>query len=85
MQTLKFNTGREYTEHGKRIIATQLDTGNIVLVDLDRHIDVMLPVGVEFNQADIMHAYDRGWHVFPDSIGMSYGDYYELLAQMRAA
>jgi hypothetical protein len=85
MQTIKFNTGREYTEHGQRIIATQLEGGNIVLLDLDRHIDVMLPVGVDFTQAEIMQAYDHGWQVFPDSIGMNYGDYYALLDALRAA
>ena len=85
MQTLKFNTGREYTEHGQRIIATQLDTGNIVLLDIDRHVDMMLLPGVDFNQADIMQAYDHAWQVFPDSIGMTYGDYYALLDVLRAA
>ena len=85
MQTIQFNTGREYTEHGQRIIATQLDDGQIVVLDLDRHIDLMLPATVEFTQADIMQAYDHGWQIFPDSIGMTYGDYYELLAQMRGA
>ena len=82
---LKFNTGREYTENGQRIVATQLDTGHIVMVDLDRHIDLMLPAGVDFNHADIMQAYDHGWQIFPDSIGMSYGEYYALLGQLRAA
>ena len=85
MQTIKFNTGREYTEHGQRIIATQLDTGNIVLLDIDRHVDMMLLPGVGFNQADIMQAYDRNWQVFPESINMSYGEYYALLDALRAA
>ena len=85
MQILKFNTGREYTEHGQRIIATQLDTGNIVLVDLDRHIDLMLQAGVDFNQADILQAYDHAWYTFPNEIGMSYGDYYQLIDQLRNA
>lgn len=85
MQILKFNTGREYTEHGQRIVATQLESGHIVLLDLDRHIDIMLPAGVEFTQADILWAYDLNMNTFPNEIGMSYGDYYELLDQLRAA
>jgi hypothetical protein len=85
MQTLKFNTGREYTEHGQRIVATQLDTGNIVLVDLDRHMDLMLRAGVDFNQADIMQAYDHSWYVFPEDIGLSYSAYYDIVRQLRDA
>jgi hypothetical protein len=82
---LKFNTGREYTKNGQRIAATQLDGGQIVLFDIDRQIDVMLPAGVEFNQVDIMLAYDRNWYIFPNEINMSYGDYYDVLAQLRDA
>lgn len=85
MQTIKFNTGREYTEHGQRIVATLLEGGQIVLLDIDRHVDMMLPAGVDFNQADIMQAYDHAWQIFPDSIGMTYGDYYALLDALRAA
>lgn len=84
MKTIQFNTGREYSDQGQRIIATQLEGGQIVVLDLDRHIDLMLPATVEFTQADIMQAYDHAWQIFPDSIGMSYSDYYDLLAQMRA-
>lgn len=82
MKTLKFNTGRGYTEYGQRVAATQLDTGHIILMDIDRHIDVMLPTGVEFNRADIMHAYDHNWCVFPSEIDMSYSDYYDIVRQL---
>jgi len=85
MKIIKFNTGRDYTEHGQRIVATQLESGHIVLLDLDRHIDIMLPPGVEFTQADILWAYDLNMNTFPSEIGMSYGDYYQLLDQLRAA
>jgi hypothetical protein len=85
MEILKFNTGREYTANGQRIAATQLEGGQIVLLDIDRHIDVMLPAGVEFTQADIMLAYDRNWYIFPTDVGMPYGDYYDVLAQLRNA
>jgi len=84
MKTLKFNTGRKYSEHGQRIVATQLESGHIVLIDLDRHIDAMLPAGVEFNQADIMQAYDHSWYVFPNEIDMSYGDYYDIVRELAA-
>jgi hypothetical protein len=85
MEILKFNTDREYTKNGQRIAATQLEGGEIVLLDIDRHIDVMLPVGVEFTQADIMWAYDLNMYMFPSDIGMSYGDYYALVQQLRDA
>jgi len=85
MQILKFNTGREYTEHGQRIVATQLETGHIVLVDLDRHIDLMLQAGVDFNQADILQAYDHAWYAFPEDIGLSYSEYYDVVRQLRDA
>jgi hypothetical protein len=85
MTILKFNTGREYTENGQRIAATRLENGAIVLLDIDRHIDVMLPAGVELTQADVMLAYDRNWYIFPTEVGMSYGDYYAVLQQLREA
>jgi len=83
MKTLKFNTKREYSANGQRIAATQLETGQIILVDIDRHIDVMLPAGVEFNQADIMRFYDISCYVFPHDIGMSYGDYYDIVRELQ--
>ena len=85
MTILKFNTGREYTKNGQRIAATRLENGAIVLLDIDRHIDVMLPAGVELTQADVMLAYDRNWYIFPTDVGMSYGDYYAVLQQLRDA
>ena len=83
MQTLKFNTGREYSDNGQRIIATLLDTGNIVLLDLDRHIDLMLLAGVGFNQREIMQAYDHAWQTHPENIGMSYSEYYDIVRELR--
>jgi hypothetical protein len=83
MKTLQFNTKREYTTDGQRIAATQLDSGHVVMVDIDRHIDILFPVGVELTQTDIMQAYDHGWHVFPESIDMSYGDYYDIVRELQ--
>ena len=83
MQTLKFNTGRDYSKHGQRVIATQLDNGHIILVDLDRHIDLMLLAGVGFNQLEIMQAYDHAWTTFPEKIGMSYSEYYDIVRELR--
>ncbi len=83
---IKFNTGREYTEHGQRIAATRdADTGTIILVDLDRHIDLMLPAGVELTQSDVMWAYDLNMQTFPSEIGMNYADYYAIVGQLRDA
>ena len=69
MQTLTFNTGREYSPQGQRIIATLLDNGDIVFLDIDRHIDGVIPakgltrdnvqdLGL-FTQRGIMHDYDH--------------------------
>jgi hypothetical protein len=30
-----------------------------------------------------MQAYDHGWHVFPESIDMSYGDYYDIVRELQ--
>jgi hypothetical protein len=84
MQTLKFNTGREYSAHGQRVIATLLDTGNIIMIDIDRHIDLMLLAGVGFNQREIMQAYDNAWQTFPENIGMAYTEYYDIVRELRA-
>jgi hypothetical protein len=81
---IAFNTGREYSQHGQRIAATQLDSGNVVILDIDRHIDVVFPVGVEFTQTDIMWAYDRNMYTTPHEIDLPYGDYYEIVNQLRA-
>jgi len=83
MITLKFNTGREYSANGQRVIATLLDTGNIVLLDIDRHIDLMLLAGVGFNEREIMQAYDHAWTTFPESINMSYSEYYDIVRELR--
>jgi hypothetical protein len=83
MKTLKFNTGRDYSKHGQRVIATQLDNGHIILVDLDRHIDLMLLAGVGFDQLEIMQAYDHAWQTYPEKIGMSYSEYYDIVRELR--
>jgi len=83
MQTLKFNTGREYSANGQRIIATLLDNGHIIVIDLDRHIDIMLLAGVGFNEREIMQAYDHAWTTFPESINMSYSEYYDIVRELR--
>ena len=79
MKILKFNTGREYSADGQRIVAMQLDNGHVVMVDIDRHVDILFPLGVGLNQAEIMQAYDHGWQIFPENIDMSYGDYYDIV------
>jgi hypothetical protein len=83
MKILKFNTQRGYTTDGQRIAATQLESGHVVMVDIDRHVDILFPVGVELTQADIMQAYDHGWQKFPNDIDMSYGDYYDIVRQLQ--
>jgi hypothetical protein len=84
MKTLTFKTGRAYTEHGQRIAATQLDSGHIVILDIDRHIDVILPAQIDFTQRDIMWAYDHSMYVTPHEIDLPYGEYYDIVNQLRA-
>lgn len=83
MKILKFNTQRGYTPDGQRIAATQLESGHVIMVDIDRHVDILFPVGVELTQTDIMQAYDHGWQKFPNDIDMSYGDYYDIVRQLQ--
>ena len=84
MKTLAFKTGRDYTEHGQRIAATQLESGHIVMVDIDRGIDYILPAQVDFTQRDIMRAYDDNMNVTPHEINLDYSDYYDIVNQLRA-
>ena len=82
--TIAFNTGRTYTEHGQRIAAKRLDCGAIIMLDIDRHIDVLFSPDTDFTQAAIMWDYDRNICAgSPNSIGLDYSDYYAILADLR--
>ncbi len=74
MKTIKFNTGRMYSERGQRIAAALLDSGDIYFVDIDRHIDgtvkangftkdEMIDFGM-FTQRGVMAAYDANNYRF---------------------
>jgi hypothetical protein len=84
MKILAFQSGRDYTEHGQRIAATQLESGHIVMLDIDRHIDYILPAQVDFTQRGIMWAYDNNMSVTPHELDLDYSDYYEIVNQLRA-
>lgn len=73
--TLKFNTGRGYTDKGQRIAAALLDNGDIYFVDIDRMIDGLITGGA-FTQRGIMAGYDSGSY--------SYGGY-EIRSQYHDA
>jgi len=69
MDTIKFKTGREYTERGQRIVARLLDNGDIVFLDVDRDIDGVISANgfsrddvkeLFFNRSAVMDAYDNG-------------------------
>ena len=85
MKTLAFKTGRDYTEHGQRIAATQLDSGHIVMLDIDRHIDYIFTDLTPFTQAGIMKDYDNNVATTPHDAGVSYDEYWEIVNQLRAA
>jgi hypothetical protein len=85
MQTLTFNTGRAYTEHGQRIAAAKLESGPIVMVDIDRDIDYVFCAPTMLTQAAIMREYDHNLNIAPHDAGISYEEYYAILKQLRAA
>jgi hypothetical protein len=60
--TIKFNTGRKYTQFGQRITATLHDDGVVTFFDHDRQVDgqFVLPRLASFNQTEVMHWYDSG-------------------------
>jgi hypothetical protein len=83
-QILAFKTGRGYTEHGQRIAAMQLDSGCIVMVDIDRHIDYIFTDLTPFTQAGIMKDYDNNVATTPHDAGVLYDEYYRIINQLRA-
>ena len=85
MKTLAFKTGRDYTEHGQRIAATKLESGHIVMLDIDRHIDYIFTDLTPFTQAGIMKDYDNNVATTPHDAGVSYDEYWEIVNQLRAA
>jgi hypothetical protein len=62
--TIHFNTGRKYTQHGQRITATLHSDGQVTFMDHDRMIDgeFMLGYGEVFDQRTVMNAYDHSQH-----------------------
>jgi hypothetical protein len=85
MTTIAFNTGRLYTDHGQRIAAQRLESGAILMVDIDRGIDYLLPIGTQLKQNEVMYSYDCGDVIYPLDIGMDYADYYALVKNLNAA
>jgi len=67
MNTIKFNTNRQYSLNGQVIIARLLENGEVVFVDLARNINgrISLCCDVEFvkmmfDQHYVINCYDRG-------------------------
>ena len=56
-RTLKWNTGRQYTDEGQRISCCERD-GGVVMYDIDRRICYFLP-GCELDRVAIMARYDN--------------------------
>ena len=55
---MKFNTNRPYDANGQIIYATDLNDGRVHFVDVSRGLDGV--VLCNFNERDIMRAYDAG-------------------------
>lgn len=83
-KTLAWNTGRTYTECGQRIAAALLDNGCIIMLDIDRHIDVLFSDATNFNQHDIMWDYDRNLCSNPNWVDLPYDTYYAVLDELRS-
>ena len=83
--TITFNTGRTYTEHGQRIAAQRLDCGHIIMVDIDRHIDYIFTDMTPFTRHGILKDYDNNVTTTPHDAGVSYDEYYAVVSQLRAA
>ena len=84
METLKFNTGRTYTEFGQRIAARRLESGAVIMLDIDRQIDYLFPASIELTQREVMRAYDNAAVISPSEIGLCYADYYAALNDLRS-
>ncbi len=72
--TIAFNTGRAYTECGQRIAARRLASGAVVMVDIDRGIDYLLPIATELTKRAVMQAYDENDVIYASSHEI--GEYY---------
>ena len=85
-KTIVFNTGRQYSSHGQRIAAMQLDNGAIAFVDIDRGLDYLIPADfspwIKFDQASILSIYDKSSDVLDD---LSAAKLYAIADQLRAA
>ena len=92
MQTIKFNTGREYTDKGQRVAAALLDNGDIYFNDIDRGIDGTIRANgltrddvvdlAIFTQRGIMAAYDSNeyaWTTVPEVLRRELSDLAETL------
>jgi len=92
MQTIKFNTGREYTDKGQRVAAALLDNGDIYFNDIDRGIDGTIRANgltrddvvdlAIFTQRGIMAAYDSNeyaWTTVPEGLRRELSDLAETL------
>lgn len=85
LNTIAFNTGRTYTEHGQRIAAHRLESGHIVMIDIDRHIDYIFTDLTPFTPAGILKDYDSNATTTPHDAGVSYDEYYAVVNQLRSA
>jgi hypothetical protein len=83
MNTIAFNTGRTYTECGQRIAARRIESGAVVMIDIDRQIDYLLPSDIELTQRGVMRAYDSNANIYPSDVDLSYSDYYETVNALR--
>lgn len=73
LNTLEFNTGRQYTDKGQRIIAIEVEVGvcpifdseltTVEFHDIDRHVAGRITIDGSITEAKVMHMYDNGRYV----------------------
>ena len=83
MNTIAFNTGRTYTECGQRIAARRIESGAVVMIDIDRQIDYLLPSDIELTPTGVMRAYDNNANIYTSAVNLSYENYYAALNELR--
>lgn len=81
--TIAFNTGRAYTQYGQRIAARRLGNGLVAMVDVDRHIDYLLPADTALTERGVMAAYDDNLEVYGSESGLTWEEIHATYAELR--
>ena len=83
---IRFNTGRQYSDKGQRIAAAEYN-GVVIMVDVDRGLDYVLP-DATLDRESIIDAYDysdtcRPLGAYPEIFNGDYVAMFQFVAQLR--